>query len=108
MKFLGALFGLFILTSCDGLYYATGRVYYNAEVPLDSTRVKIYCGDDRWLRGTTTDSNGTYSMGGLTTPFKTTYYLIFERPGYKTDTIAIKGNKGKTFITLDHIMTRNE
>jgi hypothetical protein len=108
MKFPVTLLALLVLTSCEGLYRATGTVHADGSHPLDSASVKIYCGDGWWFRhATVTDSGGRYSLGGLTTPFKATYYLIFEKPGYKIDTVTVEGSKGKTFITLDHTMTKN-
>jgi hypothetical protein len=96
------------LTGCEGYYSAKGTVYQNIngnKKPLDSTIVKVYCETD-WLRGTaTTNPTGQYVISGLTTPAKATYTIIFERIGFKTDTVKIEGNRGKTFISLDQTMT---
>ena len=100
---------LMLLTSCEGYYKATGTVYENKDgykKPMVSTTVKVYCGPDLLRGATMTDSTGKYNVTGLTTPNKATYYIIFEKSGFKTDTIKIKGNRGKTFISLDQIMTK--
>lgn len=98
-----------LLWSCEGYYKAKGTVYENKNgdrITLDSTMVKVYCGLD-WLRGNVrTDVSGKYELSGLTKPGKATYYIIFEKTGFKTDTLKIKGKRGKTGIALDHTMTR--
>ena len=103
------LISLILLTSCEGYYQVSGTVCVDMEeikTPLDSCTVKVYCGTD-FLRGTAiTDSIGGYSVAGLTTPAKATYFIVFERTDYLTDTIEVKGNKGKTIITLDKTMIK--
>lgn len=99
---------LVLLSSCEGLLRVSGTVYSDeagTKIPIASSVVKVYCGQD-WLRGTvTTDSTGQYYIDGLTTPQRATYYIIFESEGYKTDTVKVAGKRGKTIVLLDHIMT---
>jgi len=100
---------IFSFWSCDGVYFANGTVYdfsNEQKRPLDSVTVRIYCGRT-WLRdSTTTNSSGTYHMGGLTTPQKAMYYIIFDKAGFKSDTIAVEGKPGKTDFCVDHFMKR--
>ena len=87
----------------------TGTVYkpdHSTRKPLNNTTVKVYCGKN-WLRGTTlTDTSGRYILSGLTKPQRATYYIVFENPAYKTDTIKVPGNRGKTIISLDQEIGR--
>jgi len=101
---------LIILSGCEGYYFVTGSIHKNIEgyqKPVALAVVNIYCGKN-WLRGSTiSDSLGQFSMSGLTKPTKANYYIVFEKEGFKTDTVIRKGSRGKTFIFLQKIMTEN-
>ena len=109
-RILILVFILPALLSCDGAYTLTGTVYEknnSTDVPIDSVSIKVIVRKD-WSRGQTlSDSNGRFFESGLTTPFKAPYYFIFEKNGYKTDTVFKQGSKGRSEFVIEHFMIRN-
>lgn len=106
------LFILFFLalSSCEGSYVLTGTVYEQkgfSKVPIDSVSVKVIVGKD-WFRGQTySDTNGHFSKMNLSTPTKATYHFIFEKEGFKKDTLVRQGSRGRSKFLIEHAMTRN-
>lgn len=89
----------------------TGTVYENrnsVKVPIDSVSIKVFVGKD-WLRGILfSDSIGRFSKSALSTPFKAPYYFVFEKKGYKADTIFKQGSRGHSEFIIEHIMVKNQ
>jgi len=98
-----------LLCGCDGGYSLTGHVYEEMNgfgVPLDSVSITVLVDND-WLRGQTfSDSTGSFKKMALSTPFKAPYMFIFEKAGYKTDTVRRQGEKGHTDFAIDHYMKK--
>ena len=99
-----------MLFSCEGSYILTGNVYENRnsnKFPIDSVSVKIIVGKD-WFRGETySDSSGHFSKMNLTTPTKATYFFIFEKEGFKKDTVIRQDSRGRNEFKIEHLMIRN-
>ena len=98
------------LSACDGSYKLTGKVYEVQpsldKVPIDSVRVSVYIGGD-WFRGKTySDSTGNFSKMDLSTPTKATYYFIFQKAGFRIDTIIREAEKGRAEFEIEHQMQR--
>jgi hypothetical protein len=105
-NYIFLLITLITLASCNGYYKITGKAYTNngaAQVPANDISVKVFCGD--WFRGIThTDSTGHYGISGLSTRKKANYYIIFENPDYRSDTVKVAGNKRKTVLIVNKEM----
>lgn len=97
------------LWGCDGSYKLAGKVYEekaSIRVPIDSVLIKVYVGRD-WFRGQTySDPAGSFNKKDFSTPEKSTYYFIFEKRGFKTDTVIKEGKKGKSVFEIEHRMFR--
>ena len=109
-RILILVFILPALLSCDGGFKLTGTVYEKNNsigVPIDSVSIRVIVSKD-WSRGQTfSDSNGRFFKAGLSTPFKAPYYFIFEKNGYKTDTVFKQGSRGHSEFVVEHFMVRN-
>jgi hypothetical protein len=93
---------------CDQQYFRFKGTAYSMESgiksPLDSIQVmafREYSLRHKDPRTTTIDYPGTtftnakghYQINGVTQFGKSTYYLVFSKPFYKTDTVKIKKNR---------------
>ena len=105
------LFFCAFIFSCDGGYHLTGKVYEIREtvgIPIDSVSVKVFVGK-KWFNGQTfSDSTGFFEMSKLSTPFKAPYYFIFERNGFKPDTIFRKSSRGHSEFAIEQVLKRIE
>ena len=105
------LFFCTFIFSCDGSYHLTGKVYEIRETvrtPIDSVSVKVFVGTS-WLNGETfSDSTGNFEMSKLSTRFKALYYFIFEKNGFKPDTIYRKGSRGYSQFVIEQALARVE
>ncbi len=98
---------LITFSGCEGYYTLRGEVFErqnNQLKPLPKVTISVFIGKDWRKNYAYSDSAGRFTFSGLTTPQKTTYTLIFEKSGFKTDTILLIGNRGKSYFTVNHTM----
>jgi hypothetical protein len=110
MRIFSLVILAFVLSGCDGYYRLTGIVYeYQPELikaAVDSVHIEVYV-NKSWLRGSTySDSSGAFQVSALTTPLKASYYFIFNKQGFRTDTVIKEGVRGKNEFNIEHRMFR--
>ena len=102
---LFSLVFLFLLVSCDGYINLTGTVSEGGDA-LKGATVKLVSKKGTALGNVKTDESGNYKIAKSTSPMAGSYYVIFEKQGYKTDTVVVKKSRGFSAITCDHSMEK--
>lgn len=96
---------LIFLSSCHGYITLSGNVNEGGEA-LKGATVKLVSKKGTALGNVKTDESGHYEIGKSTTPMAGSYYVIFEKRGYKTDTVVVKKGRGFSAVACDHSMEK--
>lgn len=96
-----------LIAGCKGYLDVSGNVDEGNE-PLKGATVKVVSKKGGPLGSTKTDTAGHYQVGKSTSPMKGSYYVIFEKRGYRTDTVIVQKGRGLSAVSCDHSMEKKE